>query len=392
MAQQAPAERTDGSGEAKVELRVSTLELFFDLVFVFTITQLTSLLARELSPTGAAQVCLIFIVLFWMYGGYAWLTNQVPPNSTSRRLLLIAGMAAFFVCALAVPRAFSSTGPAFGIGYLLVVLVHGGLYAQVHGRAVVRFVPFNAAGACCVIAASQLSGAAAYALWVAPVPLQYLASYLARGVDESIRAGFDIRPSHFVERHGGLLIVALGESIVAVGIGVGDLQLSLSTIATAVLGLGLAAALWWTYFGADEKQAEVSLRAAALNDRVKMALNGYFYAFVPMLLGITSLAAGVKLTISTIGARLAFGPALLVGGGIALYLIGDALFRRVMHIPDSVQRLIFAAVALASVFLGTTVAGLAQLVGLLIILIVMIGLPYVWTSKRAERHTPVAVA
>src|SRR5262249_61431438 len=113
------------------------------------------------------------------------------------------------------PRAFADAGLVFGLGYLCVVLVHSGLYAQVHGRLVLRFVPFNVAGAACLIVASQLSGAAAYLLWIAPVPLQYVASYLARGVDESARAGFDIRPSHFVERHGGLLIIVLGESVVA---------------------------------------------------------------------------------------------------------------------------------------------------------------------------------
>src|SRR5262245_36395661 len=112
------------------EVRVSALELFFDLVFVFTITQLASLLARELSFTGGVQVVLIFTLLFWMYSGYAWLTNQAPPVSTSRRLLLIGGMVAFFVCALAIPLAFSETGLAFGLGYLLVILIHGGLYAQ----------------------------------------------------------------------------------------------------------------------------------------------------------------------------------------------------------------------------------------------------------------------
>src|SRR5215467_13643398 len=153
----------DSSTEQRdAELRVSSLELFFDIVFVFTITQLTSLLARQLSLTGAVQVFLIFVVLFWMYGGYAWLTNQVPPVSATRRLLLIAGMAAFFVCAMAVPRAFADAGLPFGLGYLLVVLVHSGLYAQVHGRVVLRFVPFNFAGAACLIAASQLTGAAAY--------------------------------------------------------------------------------------------------------------------------------------------------------------------------------------------------------------------------------------
>jgi hypothetical protein len=143
QAETGPDVATDGdspAGKPDAELHVSSRELFFDIVFVFTITQLTSLLARQLSLTGAVQVFLIFVVLFWMYGGYAWLTNQVPPVSTSWRLLLIAGMAAFFVCALAIPRAFADAGLAFGVGYLLVVLVHSGLYAQVHGRVVLRFV------------------------------------------------------------------------------------------------------------------------------------------------------------------------------------------------------------------------------------------------------------
>ncbi len=373
----------DSSTEQRdAELRVSTLELFFDIVFVFTITQLTSLLARQLSLIGAVQVFLIFVVLFWMYGGYAWLTNQVPPVSATRRLLLIAGMASFFVCAMAIPRAFADTGLAFGLGYLLVVLVHSGLYAQVHGRVVLRFVPFNFAGAACLIAASQLTGAAAYVLWILPVPLQYLASYLAGRVDEKARAGFDIRPSHFVERHGGLLIVALGESIVAVGIGVADLTLDPVTIATAVLGLAIAAALWWTYFSVDEKQAQVSLRSATPKDRVRMALFGYFYAFIPMLLGITGLAAGVKLTISTIEARLALGPALLLGGGIGLYLVGDALFRRAMHIRQGTHRMVAAAVAPATIVLGTLFSGLVQLAALLATLVVML----VIDSRRGDQR------
>src|SRR5262249_15000049 len=147
------------------------------------------------------------------------------------------------------------------------------------------------------------------------IALQYLAASVTGRVDEPARSGFDIRPAHFVERHGGLLIVALGESVVGVGIGITDLALNGSTVTSAVLGLLLAAALWWTYFGADEERAEASLTAASMNERIRMALVGYFYAFVPMLLGITALAAGVKLTISTIEASLPLAPALLLGGG-----------------------------------------------------------------------------
>lgn len=113
--------------------RVSTLELFFDLVFVFTITQLTVLLADDISFRAAGQVLVIFTVLFWMYGGYAHLTNQVPPDRTVRRVLLILAMGAFLVCALAVPTAFGAGGVAFGLGYVFVVLVHSALYTQAHG-------------------------------------------------------------------------------------------------------------------------------------------------------------------------------------------------------------------------------------------------------------------
>jgi low temperature requirement protein LtrA len=129
---------------AEEELQVSTLELFFDLVFVFTLTQLTTLLAGDLTTAIMARVVLIFDVLFWMYAAYAWLTNMAPPDRPARRLLLMVGMAGFLVCALAVPWAFDSGGVAFGLGYLLVVLVHGGLYAEVAGAAVLWFAAPNA--------------------------------------------------------------------------------------------------------------------------------------------------------------------------------------------------------------------------------------------------------
>ena len=115
------------------ELRVFTLELFFDLVFVFTITQLTSILGRGLSVEVIGRVVLVFVVVFWMYGGYAWLTNAVPPDRPVRRLLLIGGMGAFFICALAIPKVFDGDGVIFGIGYLIVVVVHAGLYARTYG-------------------------------------------------------------------------------------------------------------------------------------------------------------------------------------------------------------------------------------------------------------------
>jgi low temperature requirement protein LtrA len=346
------------------ELSVSSLELFFDLVFVFTLTQLTSLLGRDLSVAGAVQVVLIFVVLFWMYGGFVWLTNQLPPNVPARRLLLIAGMAAFFICALAIPHAFEATGLAFGVGYLLVVLVHGGLYFEGYGRAVWRFVPLNILGALCVVAASFVDGTGRYAMWLAPILLQYVSSQLTSRVDESTRAGFDIRPGHFVERHGLLLLVAFGESVVAIGIGLADRELGLDVYAAAILGLVLASTLWWTYFGEDERRAEEMLSSAPIARRLQMALGAYFYAYIVILLGVITVAAGIELAIGDVRSRLPVEPALLLGGGIALFLAGNVGFRAALGIQPLRYRIIAALVALATTAVGVAISGLAQLLAL----------------------------
>jgi low temperature requirement protein LtrA len=351
------------------EQRVTSLELFFDLVFVFTLTQLTGLLAGDLSVMSAVRVTLIFVVLFWMYGGYAWLTNQVPPVVPIRRLLLILGMAAFLVCALAIPRAFDGGGVAFGLGYLLVVLVHTGLYASVHGRTMAMWVgPFNVVAALSVTVAGLLGGPAAYALWAVAILIQFAMPYANRSP-----ARPDLRPAHFVERHGLLLIVALGESVVAVGIGVGHQPLTPRLFAAVLLGLALAAALWWAYFAGDEERAQQALESVAdLSERLLLAIRAYFFSYVPMLLGIIALAAGVKLSIGEVTHRLEPAPALTLAAGVALYLAGDVAFRRALGIRPVAYRASAAALSLATAVLGVYTAGAVQLVALIAVLLGML--------------------
>jgi low temperature requirement protein LtrA len=354
---------------AAEEQRVTSLELFFDLVFVFTLTQLTGLLADDLSVLSALRVTLIFVVLFWMYGGYAWLTNQVPPVLPARRLLLILGMAAFLVCALAIPSAFDGGGVAFGLGYLLVVLVHAGLYASVHGRTMAMWVgPFNLVAALSVIAAGLLDGPGAYALWVVAILVEFVMPYANRSP-----ARPNIQPSHFVERHGLLLLITLGESIVAIGIGAGHEALSFRLFGAVLLGLGLAAALWWSYFATDEERAERALESvASLNQRLLLAVRAYFFAYVPMLLGIIALAAGVKLSIGEVAHRLDPAPALTLAAGVALFLAGDVAFRRALRIRPLAYRATAAVVALATAVLGVYAAAAVQLVALIAVLLGML--------------------
>ena len=350
------------------ELRVSTLELFFDLVFVFTVTQLTTLIEHDLSAVGAVRAALIFVIMYWMYGGYAWLTNQLPPEPHAHRLLLIGGMAAFLVCALAIPHAFEDDALAFAIGYLLVVLVHAGLYGHGYGRAVWRFVPMNVLGAFSLVGAAFVHGASRYAFWALPILLQYLTSRLAGQVDESRHAGFDLRPAHFVERHGLLLIVVFGESIVAIGIGLGELALNPTIYGAAVLGLVLAAVLWWSHFVEDQDRAEEALTGAPVGDRVRMALGGFFYAYMPILFGVVALAAGLRHAIGHITEPLPLAHAVLLGGGVGLFLAGEVAFRRALGIAPLLGRTVAAATAFATPLAGVHASALAQ-VAILIALV-----------------------
>jgi low temperature requirement protein LtrA len=351
------------------ELRVSNLELFFDLVFVFAITQLTALIEHHPSLPGVAGAALVFVVMYWMYGGYAWLTNQVPPTTTPRRLLLVCGMAAFLICALAIPRAFDRSALAFGIGYVLVVLVHSGLYAETHGASVWRFVPFNLLGAACLIGAAFVAGWLRYALWAATIALHYATALLAGRVREAQSAGYGVRADHFVERHGLVMLIVFGESIVAIGIALAEVELTLEVYGAAILGLALAAALWWSHFMGDPERSEAALVAAPLAARVQLALAGYFYAYIPILFGIVVLAAGLGHAVRHIAAPLAAPPAIFLAAGTALYLLGTAAFRLVFGIRPVTWRLAAVAVAGATALAGMGVSALLQ-VSLLIAIVV----------------------
>ena len=374
-----PATRAGPPADAKQPLRVSTLELFFNLVFVFTITQLTGLLSRDLTPTGALRVLLVFGVLWWMYAGYAWLTNARTPARLPERLLLLLAMTGFLVIGLAIPDAFARRGEAIalGLGYLLVVVVHGALYQRLN-RNILRLVPFNVLSALLVIAAGifGVSGGAerpaGYALWVAALAVQALSPLIVHP-----RGRFSIQPSHFVERHGALIIVAFGESVADIGIGAAGRPVTFGLIAPAALGLALAAALWWAYFGVgDDERAEDAMTRADPAARPALALNAYFYAYIPMLLGIVTLAAGIKEVIGQVdgsGSTVRYPVALALGGGVALYLAGDAAFRHALRIGTQRTRVMAAAVALAVTAVGVLLSAVGEIALLTVIVAAALG-------------------
>lgn len=360
-------ENLNQSGEDRQNIaeQVSTLELFFDLVFVFTLTQLTHLLAGELSLVNIAHVLLIFGVSWWMYGGYAWLTNHLPPNSPPQRLLLLLGMSAFLVLALAIPHAFGEAGLTFGLAYLAAILVHTSLFLQAT-KAITPIAVFNVISALLVIGAGFVHGGPLdYGLWILAMVLQFITPYLG-GVSD-----FRIQPSHFVERHGLLMIVAFGESVVAVGIGASGLPLEPGLIAAAVLGLALVSCLWWTYFVGDSDRAEERLFDATVEQRSKLAVNGYFYAHIPMLLGVVFIAVGMESAIEHAFEPLGPGPATALAGGAALYLGGNVAFRKILSIGSVTPRIIAVFLTLGTIPLGI-MSAVIQLTALIILFIVVL--------------------
>jgi low temperature requirement protein LtrA len=388
-------QRTASRSRPDDELRVSTLEIFFDLVFAFTLTQLTALLASHLSWPSAGRVLLVFGLLWWMYEAYAWLTNTRPPVHTAERLLLLLGMAGFLLIGLAIPSGFSSYALVLGLGYLLVVVVHAALYYRVNAN-ILRVAPFNVTSALLVTIAALvrdshgMTSPAGYVLWVAALAVQ-LGSPLI--VHPSGR--FEIRPAHFCERHSALLIVAIGESVAAVGIGAAgpasrggppDWRLLVS----AVLGLAVAAALWWTVLGSGDDEAAVRVMTAASGDRRTMlALNAFFYGNIPLLLGLVAMAAGVLRAVvqaagpggPPAGSAAGAGQALVLACGAAAFLAGDVISRWQLGTGPFRLRAAAAAAAVATAAVGTYAGLNAQLILVAAVLV---------TPLLAERQSDTA--
>jgi low temperature requirement protein LtrA len=340
------------------QVRVSTLELFFDLVFVFTITQLTGVLVDGGDFAAVVQVVVMFALIWWMYDGYAWLTNSIATDRVRFRLLLIGGMGGFLVIALAVPEAYDGEGLAFGLGYLAVIVLHASMYAKGTSAsevaAILRIVPFNLAAAGLVIFGGALGGNAQWVIWTLTGGLLWVTPRF------TTVEGFIIVVSHFVERHGLVVIVALGESIVVIGVGAAGLELDVGLVLVALLSLALSASLWWVYFS-DEGAVERALeKASPPARRAELALAGFGYWHYGLLLGIVAVAAGLKKAIGDPYDPLDGWIAAELGVGVALFLACDVGFRRTLEIGIGRARPAASAVALVTIPLGSEVAAAAQ--------------------------------
>jgi low temperature requirement protein LtrA len=312
---------------AEREQRVTPLELFFDLVVVFAITQVTGFLSDNPTWIGLLRGLLLLGALWWAWSAYAWLTNTLDPEEGGVRIAVFAAIAGMLVVALAAPRAFGRDGVTFGVAYLVVRALHLVLYT-IAGRgdrdllgAVLRLVPSATLGPGLVLVAGFLDGSAQLTLWGAALAIDYLGPVVGH------MRGWRVSPAHFVERFGLVIIIALGESIVAIGVGAAGLPLGAGEIAAALLGITVIASIWWSYFDWAIYVGQARLAEATGHERAALARDGYSYLHLPMAAGIVLFAFGLKTTLAHVADPLPTLPALGLVGGIGLYLVAHVALR-----------------------------------------------------------------
>jgi low temperature requirement protein LtrA len=355
---------------------VTPLELFFDLVFVFALTQVTAFMADQLNWQGILRGALVLMLLWWGWTGYAWLANVASAEERPIKLSILAGMAAMFILALCIPEAFDDLpgglrGPVvLAVCYLVFRVMHfvmflflsredAGLRSQVF-----RFAPSVVASSVVLLVASQFEGPLQTGLWVLALVADYVGTALAGFSGWRLPA-----PGHFSERHGLIVIIALGESIVAIGVGVAKEPISWVIIGASLLGLLLSSALWWAYFDVSALLGEHALTTEPSQTRARLARNAYSFAHMPLVLGIVLAAFGLKevllyvsdstdhkLTDPLPGVALA-----ALVGGVVIYLLGHVIFKWLTVHTVSVVRLAAAGVLLLAVPLIIELPALAQL-------------------------------
>ena len=351
---------------------VTPLELFFDLVFVLALTQCTALMAHEPTWEGIAKGLLVLGVLWWAWTAYAWLTSIVDPEEGTVRLAMFAAMAALLVIALCVPEAFDDLGLVFAGGYMVVraaqiMLMRLGSRDDPNLRQSTNGLAIGTAiGTGLLVVASQLDGIEQGALWAIALGLDMAEPYFF-GAE-----GWKLVPDHFAERHGLIIIIALGESIVAIGVGA-DEALTFGISAAAVIGVALAATLWWAYFDVVALVAARRLaNATPGREQNEIARDSFSYIHFPMVAGIVLLALGLKKTLGHVDDALEIETASAMLGGLAAYLLAHVAFRwRNVH-RFSAARTLVALIALALIPLAVEIPALATLAIATAVMVAMI--------------------
>jgi len=374
------------------EHRVTPRELFFDLVFVFAFTQVATLLAEDPTFPGIGRSVLVLAALWWAWSAYAWLTNIVDPEEGVVGAALLVALIAMFVAALVVPGVFDDEGVLFGAAFLVVCVMHAALYVLA-GRgnrdllgAVLRLVPWSLGGATLILVAGFTDGARTW-LWLAALVCTYVGAALSGST------GWRLHASHFAERNGLILIIALGEAFIAIGIGATGTGIGLGEIVAAILGLLVATAFWLAYFDFFSIRGERILGNLQGAARVALARDVYTYAHFPMIVGIVLFAFAMKDIVAHVGEDLDSVAAFALCGGSAIYLLTYSAIRiRVeRRVRLSRGRFVAAIVLFLLIPLAMAVPALAALALVTAVWLALHTYELVWWREaRAESRSMLA--
>jgi low temperature requirement protein LtrA len=345
------------------EQPVSPVELFFDLVFVFALTQVTTFLTEDMSVAQLGRGVMILAAIWWSWVGFSWLTNRAATDVGPIRLFVLVAMVGMLAVALAVPHAFGDDAVLFGAAYLVVRLVQlAGLWLLADRIPAVRaaqrrLIVTSSVGPLLILAAAFADGAAQAALWALALVVDYGGATLA-----TRREGeWNVHAGHFAERHGLIVIIALGESIAEIGIGAEGGALTGAVLLAAAFGVVACGALWWSYFDVTARAAARRLARSVGAERGELARDAFSYLHLPMVTGILLFALALRLTLERPGEPLEAVPAFCLFAGPAVYYLGHVLFRLRMIGSVSRPRLYaIAALALAAA-LATGLDALAAL-------------------------------
>jgi low temperature requirement protein LtrA len=365
-----------------LEHRVTVLELFFDLVFVFAITQVTGFFAADLTMAGLGRGLMILAALWWAWVAYAWLTNTIHAAQPSARVTVFAAMAAMLIVSLAVPRAFGADARQFAVAYAVVRVLHVALYTiatagDPHLRgAAIRLAPPLLVGSALLVGASFLDGKLRLSLWGVALAIDYAGPILAGA------RGWRVDAGHFVERHGLIVIIALGEAIVSIGVGAAGLPLDLGLIGAALLAVAIAGGLWWLYFDPIGLAIEHKLGGLDATPQAALARDAFSYIHLPMVAGIVLFALGVKKSIAHTTHPLPLVASIALWGGLSLYFLGLVLFRLRGLGTLSILRLLASLALAGGIFLGLRVPAIISLAIATTVTIVVILIETFARSRR----------
>jgi low temperature requirement protein LtrA len=300
------------------------VELFFDLVFVYAITQLTATLRADLTPRGLVETVVVFWLVWWAWTQFTWALNLADTEESHVRLATLLATAVAFFMAQAVPDAFANGGPWFAVPYVGVRLTGLTVYAWVaqgdaEQRASVRgFWLVSLTGMAAVIAGAFAGATLRTTLWVLAIALDLVAATQAG------RGTWRIAPRHFAERHALFVIVGLGESLIAAGIGTSEVARTGDLVAAAVLAVLVTCALWWSYFGWAKETAEEGFSSAPVDERARIARDAYSFRHFPIVGGIIGVAVVVEEAVAHPGEPLSTPMAISLAVGVVLFIVGTA--------------------------------------------------------------------